>query len=633
MRVRGSFKALHALPITSRKAWWIAFLGGKLFWAAGFYGSGCESHPPSWNYSSLNPAVRPIRLPDRMINPFRIDFTRPQSTEELAIYVSMSPESFSRIVSSTSAEDFYVRHVIPKRSRHRTNETRVVWEAREWSVAVSHKAFARRFDIFARSRDLGYPHKAAYGYVRGRSTKANARVHCGAPLVLRADIRQFFPSIGVSRLFIEFERLGMSTAAATALAKFSTINEQLASGLNASPMLANLVCVSLDEKLEKLAASNGCVYTRYADDLTFSGSTDLPKRSDLEDVLMSEGFELSPRKYRVTKLGQAHYVTGLSVSDARGPHVPRSMKRRLRQELYYCRKFGVNEHLSRCHDETVQKGINRIDGTVRYVANHENLVGPKLKSAWDSICLLQRVAQSYATIAQPQRKVVCFVDESVFEVSDQKILALGLVFTDDPGMLREVTRSALRSHQVDPFAGGDWLALEKNGLHFTDAHPDLRTAYIKKLATLPYRAFVAYGELSSDVEYEQQYLKLLGRVIPQRLIFYDGVDLSFVFENNSSVSSEKIANVIQSAYSELEEKHNRRPAQMPAVSTGGKLEYSEFSVPDFLLAILGRYMQRSSYPKEKGRVEQFERVRDQYRLIIDADKQIEYSRRRPFDFI
>ncbi len=80
-------------------------------------------------------------------------------------------------------------------------------------------------------------------------------------------------------------------------------------------MIANLVCQKLDNKIQALAERLDCKYTRYADDITISGNNKLPTRQDLEKILNEEKFKLSQKKFRITKLGQAHYVTGLSVSD------------------------------------------------------------------------------------------------------------------------------------------------------------------------------------------------------------------------------------------------------------------------------------------------------------------------------
>lgn len=208
---------------------------------------------------------------------------------------------------------------------------------------------------------------------------------------------------------------------------------------------------------------------------------------------------------------------------------------------------------------------------------------------------------------------------------------MGLAFTENATALLTSTVATLRDHQiVDPFYAGDKGALAKKGLHFTDSHPDLRTAYIKVLASLPYRAFVIYCELASDSKYQETYISLLSTILPKRLMWYDGATIRFIFEENSKIKMSSLEQAIDGAYYSLEKTNNRRPAKKPEVATGKKLEHHCFAVPDYLLAVFSRYAQMNENPKEKIRLHQFERLRDKYRTIIDADNGVEYSRRRPF---
>lgn len=456
-----------------------------------------------------------------MSKPFSIDFNLPESASDLALYIGINATLFESVISSDDRRKFYAHHKIPKRSRHRTGQFREVWEnAIPW-LAEAHKSVARRFELFARVFDSRFPHEAAYGYVRHRGTLDNAKAHCGAPLLLRADIRNFFPSISIGRLKKRFLELKMHPAAADALARFVTIDDRLPLGLNASPMLANLVCVDLDIKIQKLAQAYGCRYTRYADDLAISGKRTLPSRAELEKIIEEEGFQLSSEKFRQTKIGQAHYVTGLSISDVNNPHVPRQMKRRLRQELYYSRKFGTKDHLYRTGDATLQSGINRLDGTVNYVNHIETRISQRLKCQWEELKERDEVGVSYEPLSyRHPRSAFCFVDETEIVFGSRKFLAIGLAFTEDASALWTSTIATLREHQIeDAFYAGDKAALAKRGLHFTDSHPDLRTAYIKVLSGLPYRAFIIFGELANDEKYEGTYLSLLAKILPKRLMW------------------------------------------------------------------------------------------------------------------
>jgi RNA-directed DNA polymerase len=568
-----------------------------------------------------------------MNKPFSIDFTAPESAYDLVLHIGMDAGLFDEVISATDKSSFYLHHKIPKHSRHRTNQFRDVWEVIDVRLVEAHKAVARRFELFARVSDSRFPHEAAYGYVRHRGTRDNAEVHCGAPLLLRADIRSFFPSISAERLKGRFIELGMRPVAADALAKFVTIENRLALGLNASPMLANLVCVNLDIKMQKLAHQYGCSYTRYADDIAISGKRKLPSRAELEKTIGGEGFQFNGEKYRQTKIGQAHYVTGLSVSDVKGPHAPRWMKRRLRQELYYCTKFGTTDHLNRTDDGSLQSGINRLNGTVNYVSHVGTQVSHRLKSQWEEIQKKDDISASYEPLSnRAPQDVSCFVDETEIVFGDRKFLALGLVFTHETNALLTSTIATLREHQVaDPFYAGDKDALAKKGLHFTDSHPDLRTAYIKVLSGLPYRAFVIFGELESDDKCQETYVSLLAKILPKRLMWYDGALVSFIFEENSKIKMSSLEQTVADAFQSLEKANNRRPTQKPTVAIGKKLQHHCFAVPDYLLAVFSRFAQTNEKPGEKNiRMLQFERLRDKYRLIVDADAGLEFSRRRPF---
>jgi hypothetical protein len=158
--------------------------------------------------------------------PSRIDFRAPETARDLAPYLGMSSDLIQEVVASDIRSEFYFRHQIPKRSRHRKYEFRTVWQAAQLEylgLIDAHKAFARRFDLFARLADDRFPHEAAFGYIRHRGTRDNAAVHCGAPLLLRADLRSFFPSISKDRLVKRFRELNMKSEAAEALARFATI--------------------------------------------------------------------------------------------------------------------------------------------------------------------------------------------------------------------------------------------------------------------------------------------------------------------------------------------------------------------------------------------------------------------------
>ncbi len=196
---------------------------------------------------------------------------------------------------------------------------------------------------------------ACHGFVAGRSTVTNARPHERAAVVLKLDLKDFFPTVHYRRVKGLFEQLGYNAEVAATLAGLTTHRPKLPGGevvwpgmlpqgAPTSPALANLVCRRLDRRLERLAAKCGAVYTRYADDLTFSFAEPPAVRLGrflwwVDGICQQEGFLERPDKRRVLRAKHQQRVTGLVVN-ARAS-VPRADRRRFRAILYNCEKHGL----------------------------------------------------------------------------------------------------------------------------------------------------------------------------------------------------------------------------------------------------------------------------------------------------
>jgi RNA-directed DNA polymerase len=535
--------------------------------------------------------------------------------------------TFEEIVNDPSRSTFYQRHEIPKRGQ--PEKTRVVWEVPKGHALDGHKAFARRVQSFIRLVEARYPHAAAFGYVRRRGIVDNARQHCGAPLLLRADIRAFFPSINASRIAQCFSRLGVSADMSQALARFCTIDDVLPLGLHASPTIANLVCLDLDDELSQLAEQLSCRYTRYADDITFSGSAGLPTKSQIKSILGSHDFDLSPKKFRVTKLGQAHYVTGLSVSDPAGPHVPRAMRRQLRLILHYCQKFGVVDHLQREDRGTIQGGVNSIDGLVRYVSYVERRMGEQTRKTWSELLDAEMLAPSYRAYGEKlYERLTMVIDETEFSYNGRNYMAIAVAVTEQVDLLRDSIKALERTNRTDPFAAGRPERIDEKGLHFTDLHETLRQKFAEFLESEPVRGYVAFAPLTKPNEYTDTYLKLLETLLGRRLIAADRATVDIEFEVNPKVKQTAVAALVKKVYGRLEARNSRRPVALPQVTKAEKLTHPEVAVPDFLLGTLKRYLIPGEHTVDLDRL-RFERLRDKYRVIVDLERDVEYTRRWP----
>ena len=368
---------------------------------------------------------------------FTIDFRDAKRREHLAAMLGTEEEVLTRIIDCPERTNptvrnrwkceeivlvgddplpLFIEHSIPKRDRRRGR--RIVWEIGDEYVATIYKTLLQRFHDFASANIPGYPSPIAHGYVPRRSIVSNASVHVGATLLATADIRDFFPSITFGRIEALLQGFGLAGPVARDLAAMVTIDGRLALGLPPSPMIANLICIKLDRRLSELAARSGAVVTRYADDLSFSGKA-VPSRTQIASVLELEGFSLADGKYRVKKRGQATFVTGLSVSDDSRPRVPKKFKHELRQALYYCKKFGIYDHIEGSDRYgSLQKGVNKIDGSIRFLRGVERELGLALQAEWQSLLIRDRVTVRYTTrVERLRQKVWLFVDETEFETA------------------------------------------------------------------------------------------------------------------------------------------------------------------------------------------------------------------------
>jgi len=186
----------------------------------------------------------------------------------------------------------------------------------------------------------------ATGFRKDFSIVDNARKHVGKELVINMDIKDFFPSVSyadVLRLFVYF---GYKLDVAHLLTKLCTNSENvLPQGSPASPAISNLVLLKLDKRLGKLAESIGCDYSRYADDLTFSGNKSLKSVVPLvERIVVEEGYWINQKKTRFQYSNQRQDVTGLVVNSKIS--VMPELKNEIKNAIYFCKKHGVSNHMT-----------------------------------------------------------------------------------------------------------------------------------------------------------------------------------------------------------------------------------------------------------------------------------------------
>jgi retron-type reverse transcriptase len=245
---------------------------------------------------------------------------------------------------------------------------------------------------------------AAHGFVPGRSILTNASAHVGRQVVLKLDLKDFFPSVTYPRVRGLFVALGYSFAVSSALALLCTEYERIPAALDGttrfvsigprhlvqgaptSPALANLVAWRLDRRLSGLAAKRGYAYTRYADDLTFS--SDSPEsvqalRHVVQRIVAEEQFVVNTAKRRISRRCARQIVTGLVVNDAIS--TPRQLRRRLRAILHHAQETGLTTQ-NREHRPGFRSYLQGVLAFV-HAANprHASRLRAQLRSARDGI--------------------------------------------------------------------------------------------------------------------------------------------------------------------------------------------------------------------------------------------------------
>lgn len=266
---------------------------------------------------------------------------------DLSTALNLEPQQLQWLVyeRGDATVDHYIRFTIPKRSggdRLISRPRPYLQKAQQWIN-----------DTILRKQTL---HPAAMAFRTGVSIVDNARLHVGTQIVVRLDLKDFFPSVTFPRVRGLFESVGYNPGMATVLSLLCTdsprvmvtidgqshvvpVGERsLPQGACTSPLLANLVVRSLDRRVQGYAVKADWVYSRYADDLVFSTCEDSasPHRliRGITAVIADEGFVVNEEKTCVMRGPNRQTVTGLLVNDE--VRLTRRDLRRIRAFLHRC---------------------------------------------------------------------------------------------------------------------------------------------------------------------------------------------------------------------------------------------------------------------------------------------------------
>lgn len=200
------------------------------------------------------------------------------------------------------------------------------------------------------------PRKPVHGFVRDRSVITNASSHLKSKFVVNLDIEHFFPSISENRVLGLLKVLGVDADVSAIVARICSNLGTLPQGAPTSPILSNMICFRLDKDLQAIAKAAHCIYTRYADDITFSSyqplsalfASGVPSTGNFEPSLLApqllstftdNGFKLHPNKTHYGDRHSRRIVTGLKINS--GLNVDRRFVRNVRSALFSIETTGL----------------------------------------------------------------------------------------------------------------------------------------------------------------------------------------------------------------------------------------------------------------------------------------------------
>lgn len=286
--------------------------------------------------------IRDLRVDEAQLQRHGLPLWRTEAEVAEALGLTVSRLRHYSIHRPRERVSHYVSFAIPKRS----GGERVIMAPKTELKGLQRKLVRLLVDKLPVS-------DKAHGFRIGRSVRSNAEPHIGQRVVVRLDLKDFFPSVHMGRVRGLLVALGYSYPVAATLAVLMTeaVRQPVVEGgevfhvpvgprhcvqgAPTSPGLCNAITLTLDHRLAGLAKHMGFAYTRYADDMSFSGADDTKVQALISlaaRIVKEEGFRLNRDKTLVMRSGGPQRVTGVTVNRELG--LSRQERRRIRAALH-----------------------------------------------------------------------------------------------------------------------------------------------------------------------------------------------------------------------------------------------------------------------------------------------------------
>ncbi|MDH5572502.1 MAG: retron Ec67 family RNA-directed DNA polymerase/endonuclease, partial [Gammaproteobacteria bacterium] len=303
--------------------------------------------------------------------------TKPQ----LAALLGVKAQSLTNVLYRLKPATQYTSFAIPKKS----GGTRTILAPSAQLKSLQSSLSTLLLDCIdeinaVNTKKYTYKHALSHGFARECSIMTNAVMHLNQKNVLNIDLKDFFDSFNFGRVrgfFIKNNHFKLDPHIATVIAQIACYDNKLPQGSPCSPVITNLITHSLDIKLALLASKYSCVYSRYADDMTFSTRKSLfphkiMRHRDgkvfytgkiLRETIKRAGFSINDKKTRIQYKDSRQDVTGLIVN--KKPNVKKEYWRTVRSQCNNL--FHTGTFFKKTDTGEEEGNINELEGQLNFI--------------------------------------------------------------------------------------------------------------------------------------------------------------------------------------------------------------------------------------------------------------------------
>lgn len=262
---------------------------------------------------------------------------------------------------TNSQGSYYKQYMLPKKS----GGFRIIMEP--YPTLKLAQAWILHNILYANDN---YVAPNAKAFVRNVGLRDNAKFHRGKKVLLNIDLVDFFGSIDFTMVLELFIKLGYNKPCSVMLSNLCTLGGILPQGAPTSPMISNMVFYPVDTIIFDYCKQRKIMYTRYADDLSFSGDFDAYELLRfLNAVLKQYHFKINGKKTKICYNGNRQAVTNIVVNEK--IQTRKDYRKSIRQNIYYVKKYGLQSHVAHYNERHMtmwspESFLNHLKGKVGY---------------------------------------------------------------------------------------------------------------------------------------------------------------------------------------------------------------------------------------------------------------------------